>query len=180
MNLTQQTSFRLLAIGAVLAAIASAPAQAAQASANAGGTVVTPIAVVAATDLQFGTFAALTGGTITVSTSGARSSTVVFGMAGATPTAARFNITGQASTTYSITHSGTAVLTNTTGVGAETMNLAKCSDLNAGNITSGTVNAGLLDATGNQSLYVGGTLTVASNQAPGVYSGSIVATVEYN
>jgi hypothetical protein len=155
----------------------TAPAHAAQATASATGTVVTPIAITAASDLVFGSFAPGAGaGSVTVSTSGARTSVGAFLMSGAPPSAARFNITGEPSTTYSITHSGSATLTS----GPNSMALSKFSDLNASNATSGVATAGNLGAGGAQSLYVGGTLAVAAGQAPGVYTGTVVATVDYN
>jgi len=155
-------------------------AHAAQASANASGTVVAPIAISAAANLVFGSFAPGAGGTVTVSTSGVRQASGPILMGAATPGAARFNISGEAGSSYSITHSGSAVLTNTIGTGGETMILTKFSDLTGANATAGTAAAGTLDGAGTQSLYVGGTLTVGAAQAPGVYTGTVIATVEYN
>lgn len=166
----------LLAFAAALGAGLNAPAQAAQATANASGTVVAPIAIVVANDLVFGSFAPGAGGDVTVSTSGARATTGPILMAGAAPSAARFNITGEAASTYSITHSGSATLTS----GANTMTLTKFSDLSAANATSGNPPTGTLDGAGAQSLYVGGTLAVGAAQAPGLYTGTVIATVEYN
>jgi len=170
----------LMAALAALGACFSAPGHAAQATASASGTVVAPIAIAAAANLVFGNFAAGAGGSVTVSTSGVRAASgpVLMGVVAAS--AARFNITGAANTTYSITHGGTSVLTNTTGTGGETMALAKFSDLTAANTTSGNVAVGALDGSGAQSLYVGGTLTVAAAQVPGLYTGTVSATVEYN
>lgn len=170
---------RAMALGVLVAGMAASSAsQAADATATASGTVVQPIAITAAENLNFGSFAPGAGGTITVSTSGARTATGAIAV-GTDAAAARFDITGTASATYSITHGGTALLTNTTGAG-ETMALAKFSDLTGGNATSGNVTSGTLDALGAQSVFVGGTLTVAANQAPGLYTGSVIATVEYN
>lgn len=166
----------LLAAAAALGAGFSAQVQAAQATANATGTVVAPIAIVAAVDLVFGSFAPGAGGNVTVSTSGVRATTGPILVSGAAPSAARFNITGEASATYAITHSGSATLTS----GANTMALTKFSDLTAGNATSGNPATGTLDGAGAQSLYVGGTLVVGAAQAPGVYTGTVIATVEYN
>ena len=166
----------LMAVASALGATLSAPSQAASATANANATVVTPIAIVAATDLVFGSFAPGAGGTVTVSNSGVRSASGALLMTGAASSAARFNITGQASTTYAITHGGTALLTS----GANTMALAKTSDLTGANVTSGNVAAGTLDGGGTQSLFVGGTLTVGAAQAPGLYTGTVIATVDYN
>ena len=154
---------------------------AAEATATASGTVIVPIAIAKTVDLSFGKFAPGAGGTITVSTSGDRTSSgVIMSAIGSSPTAAKFDVTGDADATYSIAHSGTAVLTNTTGVGDETMTLTKFSDLTAGDATTGNVASGTLSAGGAQSIYVGGTLTVGAAQVPGVYTGTVIATVEYN
>lgn len=156
--------------------LASAPAHAATANANASATVIAPLAIAAASDLAFGSFAPGAGGSVTISTSGARSASGVL-LLTSSASAARFNITGQPNATYTITHGGTPVLTN---AASDTMALAKFSDLTAGNATSGNVAAGTLGAAGTQSLYVGGTLTVAAAQPAGVYTGDVIATVEYN
>jgi spore coat protein U-like protein len=153
-------------------------AYAATATATSSATVIAPIAVAKAADLAFGKFSALTGGTIKVDTDSAISVTgaVVKGT-GSTGTAAKFDVTGDASNTYSIAHSGTAVLTHTDTT--TTMALAKVSALTAASGTTTEVTAGALSG-GAQSIYVGGTLTVASGQLAGVYSGTVIVTVEYN
>lgn len=180
MNTTIQQKRTLAALAFIAAGLGlGMPAHAAQATAVAGGTVVTPIAIVSSVPLAFGSFAATGGGTITVSTSGQRAVSGVVAMGASTASAAKFDITGEPGSSYTITHSGTAVLTNTGG-GGETMALAKFSDLTGANATSGEATTGLLSAGGTQSLYVGGTLTVGANQAPGVYAGDVIATVEYN
>ncbi|QYF93425.1 DUF4402 domain-containing protein [Massilia sp. PAMC28688] len=171
---SQQMTAKLVC--ATLLALASAGASAASATASASGTVVAPIAISAATNLAFGSFAPGAGGTVTVSTSGVRAASGVVLMGAAAASAARFNITGEAGTTYSITHSGSTALSN----GAETMVLTKFSDLTGANGTSGNATSGVLDGAGEQSLYVGGTLAVSASQAAGVYTGTVVATVEYN
>ena len=172
-----------LAFMAALAAFgagASAPSLAAQASANASATVVAPIAVAAVVDLVFGSFAPGAGGSVTVSTSGVRTASGPVLLTATPSSAARFNITGQAGATYSIVHTGTVVLTNTIGAGGETMALTKFSDLTGANATSGTATSGTLSGLGAQSLFVGGTLAVGPTQVAGLYTGTVVATVEYN
>lgn len=153
-------------------------AYAATATATSSATVIAPIAISKITDLAFGKFSALTGGTIKVDTDNTISVTgaVVKGT-GSTGTAAKFNVTGDASNTYSIAHSGTGVLTHTDTT--TTMALAKVSALTAVSGTTTEVTAGALTS-GAQSIYVGGTLTVASGQLAGVYSGDVIVTVEYN
>ena len=165
-----------LKLATAVTALAFAPlSMAANTSASSTGTVVQPIAITKAADLVFGKFAAVTGGSITVSTSGARTVTgAVIGMSG-TPTAAKFDVTGEPDATYSIDLVAPATLDS----GSDTMAFAVTSDLTAANTTSGTVATGTLTG-GAQSIYVGGTLTVASAQAPGTYTGNVVATVEYN
>ncbi len=171
--------FALTAIVAA-ASLAALPAHAISDTATASGTVVAPITITAAANLEFGTFAAGTGGTVTVSTSGARTvGGAVLGIGG-TPGAARFDIVGIPNSTYSIVLTGSPNLTNTTGSGGETMALSKTSSLTANNTTSGNVTSGMLSAGGLQSLFVGGTLSVASGQVYGVYTGTVIATVEYN
>ena len=168
-----RTSLKL-AIAA--AAVAFAPAAfGANTSATSTGTVITPIAIAKAADLAFGSFAAVTGGTVTVSTSGARTvSGAVLAMSG-TPAAAKFDVSGESGATYSIS----VVADPTLVSGPNSMAFAVASDLSGANTTTGTVATGTLTG-GVQSIFVGGTLTVASAQAAGTYSGNIVATVEYN
>ena len=60
-----------------------------------------------------------------------------------------------------------------------TMPFSIATDLTAANTILGTVTSGVLTG-GAQSIYVGGTLTVANAQPAGAYSGNISATVEYN
>lgn len=153
-------------------------AYAAGATSTATSTVIVPIAITKVTDLAFGKFSALTGGTIKVDTDNAISvSGAVLKGTGSTGTAAKFDVTGDVSNAYSIAHSGTAVLTHTDTT--TTMALAKVSALTAASGTTTEVTAGTLTA-GAQSIYVGGTLTVASGQLAGVYSGNVIVTVEYN
>lgn len=175
----QARSIHKLALISALTAAgvgSSSIANAVEATATASGTVIAPIAIAAAANLAFGSFAPGAGGTVTVDTGGARAAVGPILVGAAPASAARFDITGQAGQTYSIVHSGTTVLTN----GAETMTLTKFSDLDGVNGTSGTATAGTLDGAGAQSLFVGGTLTVAANQVAGVYTGTVIATVEYN
>jgi spore coat protein U-like protein len=177
----KQRAFKL-ALASALAlggAAISGQSLAAADTAVATGTVIVPIAIAKVADLSFGKFAPGAGGTVTISTSGARTvSGVIPSASGSTLSAAKFNITGDADATYSISHSGTGVLTKTAGT--ETMALTKYSDLTAGGTTSETATSGTLSASGAQSIYVGGQLAVAPAQAAGVYTGTVIVTVEYN
>jgi spore coat protein U-like protein len=163
-----------LAVGAF-----SASSFAAEATASAGGTVITPIAITKAADLSFGKFAPGAGGTVTISTSGARTgSGVILSSVGSSPTAARFNVTGDADATYSISINAPTTLSDGAAT-ASTMGFATFSDLTGGGATSGNVTSGTLTG-GAQSIFVGGTLTVGASQKAASYAGNVTVTVEYN
>jgi hypothetical protein len=176
-----RTNFRRAALASVVAlgAFGSSNGFAADATAPASATVITPIAITKMVDLVFGSFAPGAGGTVTVSTGSERTAAgPILSGVGVTPSAARFDVTGTGAATYGIAWSG-AVLTNTTGEGAETMALSRISDLTGTDAGSIEVTAGELTA-GAQSIYLGGVLTVGSAQVPGAYTGNVTATVEYN
>jgi Domain of unknown function (DUF4402) len=168
---------RLTLIAACAAGLAvPAVSLAASATASSSSTVVVPITITKSADLEFGKFAAGTGGTVTVSTSGARTvSGAVVAMSGTAPSAAKFDVSGETGATYSISLSGPTVLTS----GSDTMAFTPVSDLTGANAVSGTVTSGSLSS-GSQSIHVGGVLTVGSSQAPGTYTGSVIASVDYN
>ena len=161
-------------------------AHAADASASATAEVLVPIAITKNTDLVFGKVVA-GNGDVTLSTSGARTRTGAAVLpTGTTPSAARFDITGSGSNTFSIDTSAsdatlsdgvsstmavdwiTEVVTTTTPTGKtdETTD-----------VTTGTLSAA---ASGVAYIYVGGKLSVGTSQAPGTYTGSIRVTVAYN
>lgn len=175
-----RNNFRRAALASVVAlgAFGASNGFAAAETTTATATVITPIAITKAADLVFGSFARGGGGTVTVSTSGARTASgTILSTVGSTPTAAQFDVTGEGASTYSIAWSGVSVLTDS--VSTETMALSKISDLTAGNAISGEVTDGTLTA-GAQSIYLGGVLTVGATQAAGVYTGNVTVTVEYN
>jgi spore coat protein U-like protein len=178
-SIAAQRPFKLALIASIaMLGAASAPSFAANSTtASASATVLTPINVSKSTDLNFGKFIATAVGSVTVSTSGARTFSGVTLATGITPTAASFSITGEPNATYTIDTTGTSTsLTN----GANTMPLAIYTDLTGGNATSGTVASGTLSAGGAQTLYVGGQLTVGATQVAGAYTGTIAVAVNYN
>lgn len=166
-----------LALGATV--LSGSAAAADNASATASATVVTPIAITKATDMVFGSFIPnTTAGTIDVNTDSARTFTggVTAAPGGATPAAARFNVTGEPSATYTIAYAPTVTLT---GPGAP-MLLTQVSDLTGAGAAATLVATGTLSAGGAQSIYVAGSLAVGANQVSGAYTGNITATVAYN
>jgi hypothetical protein len=176
-SIAAQRPFKLALIAsfALVAAAVSAPSLAADAGASAN--VMIPIAIAKGTDMAFGRFASgSAGGTVTINTLGARDKTGDVVLAGGTPGAATFTVTGEPSVGYAITLPATATLT---GAGGGTMVLTLASDTTAAGITSGQAASGTLSGTGTQTLYVGGSLAVAAGQTAGAYTGIFSATVAY-
>ena len=175
-------SFRFAALASVVAfgAFGASNSFAAKAVAsNSSATVIVPIAITKSADLIFGKFAPGAGGEVTVATDGARTTTApILSNSGADAAAAQFDVTGDDNSTYGITWTGAAALTNSGS--SETMTLSKISDLTAAGVTTGEATSGELDVDGTQSIYLGGTLTVGASQADGNYIGDVTATVEYN
>lgn len=161
------------ALVSVMAAAAASPlfagsAFAATAQGTATATVVAPITLThtSGAALAFGSFTAGTGGTVAVTSAGAGSKTggVVF-VANSANTADAFTVGGDASRAFTISTSGSTVVS-----GANSMSFT----------TSASSTSGTLGTTGAASFTVGGTLTVGANQAAGSYTGSYDATVTYN
>lgn len=174
-------NFRRIALSSVVAlgALGAANSFAADATTTSTATVIEPIAITKSADLVFGKFAPGAGGTVTVATDGTRSASgPILSSVGSSPTAAKFDVTGDNDATYSIAWSGVTELTHTDL--STIMALAKISDLTAGGATTGEVSTGTLSASGAQSIYLGGELTVGGTQLAGDYSGNITVTVEYN
>ena len=95
---------------------------------------------------------------------------------GVLPTAAKFDVTGSASATYTITYASGVTLI---GPGAP-MALTQISDLTGAGSATTLALTGALSAGGTQSIHLGGSLAVAANPAIGIYTGNISATVTYN
>lgn len=156
----------------VAAAAYMGSVNAASETANATATVVAPIAITKSADLVFGKFSAGTGGTVVMSTAGGRTATggVVL-LTGTGGNAASFSVTGDANATYAITLP-TSAATITRSAGTETMSVDT--------FTSNPATTGTLSASGAQTVTVGATLTVASAQVQGSYTGTFSVAVEYN
>lgn len=177
-SIAAQRPFKLALLASiVILGATSAPSYAVSTTAQASATVLTPIQITKVTDLAFGKFIPTALGSVTVSTSGARTFTGVTLATGITPTAATFTVSGEPNATYSINTTGTsATLTS----GANTMALTIASDITGANTTTGTVSTGTLSAGGAQTVYVGGKLDVNAAQPSGAYTGTIAVAVDYN
>ncbi|MEW6046950.1 MAG: DUF4402 domain-containing protein [Bacillota bacterium] len=155
--------------------LASAPAvYAATATATATASVWAALTITKSTDLSFGVVSVgTTGGTVVVDTAGARTTTGDVVAEGGTVSAASFSLTGEPSKTYTVTLPTSASITYTDAAGTV---YSMTVDTFTSSSASGTYT---LDASGNDTLYVGATLNVAGSQQKGDYSGTFDVTVEY-
>lgn len=127
--------------------------------------------VTATQALAFGSFAAGAGGTVTVSAAGVRSkSSGVILVSSGGGFAALFSVSGTANATYAISLPANGVVSLTSGANSMAVN----------NFTSNPNLTGALSGGGSQTLSVGATLGVGSNQASGGYNGSFDVMVNYN
>lgn len=165
---------------AALAAVSFAAT--AQAATTAVGTataeVLSTLTVTPDADLRFGQIAANGGGTIVIPANSASAITTTGTLVSTgTRGAAQFTVAGNVGVRVSLTSlSVTSPLTwqgTWTGGGATpTMALSALTSQWDNNVDT-------LDAAGEAVFNVGGTLGVAANQAPGVYSGTFSVAVEY-
>jgi hypothetical protein len=130
------------------------------------------IAIANQSPLVFGSFAAGSGGTVTVSTSGACSAGGGVIIIVPDCSSAEFMVTGDPDFTYLIELPADDFVT-LTGPG---------NNMVISNFVSNPAEGanGLLSSGGSQILSVGATLNVANNQAAGSYSGSFSVIVQYN
>jgi hypothetical protein len=154
------------------------------AAAPSGGTAITPITVSNTRDLNFGVFAvtATAGGSIIVagdnSTAAQTTDQVTIATVGGdAPTSARFDVVGDSNFTYTFTIAeSTFAIT-----GADASTTLAVTDLTS---SLGDPNAGATGtlASGSQTVFVGGTLTIPAATTPQVYTvaSAFNATVDYN
>ncbi len=157
-----------LLAAASLAALAAAPAIAADAESDAGALIIAPLQISNAQPLYFGTIApSLTASdTVVVSAAGALTCGAELTCLDGDHTAAAFDVTGEEDRVYTITLPTNISIENLAG---DTMNV---------NAFSGSQASGTLVA-GADSFTVGGTLSVGANQGAGEYTGTFSVTVEY-
>lgn len=167
--MTQRHGWTL--IGLALATCAfPALADAASATANVSASIVPAISITKNTDMSFAdVIASGSAGTVVLSTAGARSATggAVLGN-GSGAAAAAFTVSGDPSSTYSITLPSSTTITS--GGNNMTVNT----------FTSNPSGTGTLSGGGTQALAVGATLQVGANQVEATYTGTFDVTVAYN
>lgn len=162
------TKFRIGAAGvALISAFAiAASAHAATAAADATAQILDALSIDNTAPLNFGLIGVNGAGTVTVDTAGDATCDANLVCAG-TSSAAAFVVEGTPSTNVSVVLDG---IVDLSGAG---------DDLVLSALTSSAGATLALDGSGEGSFTVGGTIAVAAGQAPGVYTGSFNATVEY-
>ncbi len=176
------TKFFALAIAVLGFSVSSFAQNSASATATAGGTIITPIAITKANDMSFGTVVANanSAGSVKLNLSNAAptyNTVMAFsGAAAVAPQTAKFNITGNVDFAYTVTLS--ALPTKVThSDGSTTMNIGEWTSDITGTSTTGT---GTLTG-GSHTLEVGATLSIGINQKAGAYTSTpFQVTVNYN
>lgn len=181
MNFTKISRRVLIAFGLVASATGAMAQSSATATGNATATVIRPITLASSVDLAFGSVVPSgAAGTLALTAASPAVPTAVGvtqpGTQAGAVTAAVFDVGGEGSFTYSITLP--AAPATITGPAAATMTVDTFTKSAVAGVL-GTL-SGAAGAAGAQSFYVGGTLHVGANQAPGSYSGTFSVTVAYN
>jgi hypothetical protein len=182
--------FNLIKRQWLFAAVLVLGATGAQAQSSATGTgtgtatVIRPITIAASVDLAFGNVVPSGAlGTIALAaTAGTPTQTLTGGLSQpgtqlGTITAAKFDVAGEGSFTYTITLPASAATINETGGASMTIDTwtsSVATTAGAGSLS------GTLGSAGAQSFYVGGTLHVAATQVAANYTGTFSVTVAYN
>lgn len=141
--------------------------------AEATGNIVAAISITKDANLNFGNIVAGPGGSVELTTAGSRNPTGVT-LAAGTVSAAKFIVTGEANSTFSISLPTTITLA-LIGTPAITMSV--------GTFTKAAVTGTLGTLNGiTQEVLVGATLTVGADQARGIYQNltDLKMTVNYN
>ena len=168
MHYSLRSGFAAVFAAAVL--VTGTTAMAADATGNASATVESAISIVETTAMNFGTFApTASAGTVTIATTGARTSTNVDELA-SSPSAATFTVTGGNLAAYSITLPASSITLSDGG--SETMSVDT--------FVSDAGGSPALNGSGSDTFNVGAVLTVGANQVAGSYTGTYTVTVNYN
>ena len=152
---------------AIVAGFASTGAQAATGSANATAEILAAVQITNPVDLRFGSVAPPTAGSGSVSVaafSGSTASCAGGAVCGGTSGPGSFDITGAGGLDVAVSLPSTSVTI--------------ISGVNSMSVTGLSLDTGLLFG-GIGTVYVGGTLTVPTGQAAGVYSGSFNVDANY-
>jgi hypothetical protein len=143
------------------------------ATASTSATIIAPIAISKAVDMNFGNIASgAVGGTVVLSPDGSLSPTgdVTLPLISGTVSAAKFTVTGLSGSTISITLPVGSITLNNLG------NTMKVKSFTSNPSLTGTLTGGIQD------IFVGATLVVGASQVAGLYFNlsNLFVTVNYN
>ena len=179
----------MLAVLVAAAALAQpASAQSKVASANTTAIVLTPGSIVKTADMKFGNIVVgATAGTVVLTANVAPTCQPSAGLAhnGACQSA-RFVVRGKKSQHVRIQDLGNTGIVTLTGPGGATMRLDTMTITASGMTANGQGNGWRFgnwridDASGIANFWMGGTLHVNANQAPGVYNGTLTIQIQFN
>ena len=192
MNFKHLMVVAMLALGLVV--FSQTNAMAVSATGSASSEVIVPLDIVFETPLDFGTFTAVTSGTVVVSsfspfTSPPVATGGVVHIASGTAGRGSFGVFGEPGRSYFLSGDPGVTLSQINPVGPGTMNATlafRASSAGAdGNPTTGVLNTALHTPVtgvpaGGDLIWVGGTLTIPAGQAAGTYKGSYAVTADYN
>lgn len=172
-KLTRQAVGRVVsqALVVLLTSATCLSANAVTASATATANITSTLTVRTINGMFFGDLSSgAEAGTIELSPSGIRTTTggVTVNRAIAGSPAA-FDVQGDPNSTYSITFPAAVIMSN-----------GSPNSMVVDKFTSLPEASGVIDASGQQTLFVGGTLNVDSNQSFGSYSGELIISVDYH
>jgi len=139
---------------------------------SATANIVMPLEIEKFADLSFGAFAAgPTPGTVSISTSGARSfngGLTMMSVNDLSPLAATFMVFGYPSASFALTLPSSVNISNGS------------SQMSIDNFVTDLGSWPMLDPSGSALMNVGATINVNADQEPGTYVGSFDVTVAYN
>lgn len=161
--------FLRIATAALVATSFASTAKAGDATADAGGDIISAVGLANTSGLYFGSVVpgSTATGKATVSHDGTLQCDAVLTCLGDNISAARFVVSGEVGNTYEITLPETITLTS----GSDTMTVIQIIASSA---------TGSIAANGNDEFTVGGALQVSAGQAAGNYTGTFVVNVDYN
>ena len=165
----------------ILGVCAGAHAQGASATGQVSAQIVQPLQIVSKTALDFGSILPGSGaGQVIVTPDSKRQATGSVTMEAGGYAAASFVIQGTPGRSYVVNTPDnlTFEVSNASAPGGQTA--LQVSDFRTFSRAAGkSGHTGALDNRGQDTLFVGGTLTVPADAAPGRYSGVVPITVEY-
>ena len=171
-QITRRAGTRLALFAIMAALYTTGSAQAATYSSSIRTTLRKPVTITLLRDLDFGrVVATASAGTVTIDPdTNTRSVTGGSFAAGGTPQTAKFRIVATPATLVLITRNALPVLTRSGGGATMSVTLIT---------VNGTTNPITTPSSGSFDIDVGGQLSVAANQADGVYSGNFQLNADY-